>query len=57
MPRSRNIDSMPNVRASSGIIGTMYLLSSGYFSRAFNTATKRAGGGGFAAARALQRFV
>jgi len=39
---SRNSDSMPNVRASSGIIGTISLLSSGVFNSVFRMLTKAA---------------
>ena len=40
MPYSRNNDSMPKVRASSGMMGTISLPSSGDFSSDLMTATK-----------------
>ena len=54
-PVSRNIDSMPNVRASSGIIGTMYLPISGLQQR-LQDGDKGRGRRRLAPSRALQRF-
>ena len=46
------MDSMPNVRASSGMIGTMYLPSLGILQQGLQDRDKAAGGGSFTAARA-----